>query len=213
MHTNDLEPRELKALLFIRDSILYRHKAPSYRVLAEHIGFKSPRSSYLLVEQLIDKGFLERTAKGNLRLLQDIQGNESGGRTVDIPVVGSVACGLPLLAEENVEAMIPVSQQIARPGAQYFLLRAAGNSMNSAGIEDGDLVLVRQQPVAENGQRVVALIDDSATIKELQHHKDKVVLVPRSSDPSHQPIILERDFLIQGVVIDTLPNPMEKTYA
>ena len=77
--------------------------------------------------------------------------------------------------------------------------------MNRAGINDGDLVLVRQQPVAENGDRVVALIDDSATIKILQRFSDKIVLMPRSTDPSHQPIILERDFHIQGVVIDVIP--------
>ncbi len=115
-------------------------------------------------------------------------------------------CGLPLLAEENTEALIPVSQRIAKPGAQYFLLRAAGDSMDKAGINDGDILVVRQQPVAEEGQKIVALIGDSATVKEFRRRGDKVVLMPRSSNPVHQPIVLEGDFMVQGVVIATLPD-------
>jgi repressor LexA len=103
--------------------------------------------------------------------------------------------------------MIPVSQRLARPGAIYFLLRAVGNSMDLAGIGDGDLVLVRQQPVANEGDRVVALIDDEATIKEFRRRGNTIILAPRSSDKSHKPIILERDFMIQGLVIETIPNP------
>jgi repressor LexA len=105
--------------------------------------------------------------------------------------------------------MVPVSQRIARPGAVYFLLHAVGDSMDEAGINDGDLVLVRQQPVADEGQKIVALIDDEATIKEFRRKKEKVVLAPRSSNPRHRPIILDQEFIIQGVVIDTLPNPLE----
>ena len=76
---------------------------------------------------------------------------------------GRCSTGNPLLAEQNIEAMIPVSRGLAQPGAKYFLLRAVGNSMDLAGIEDGDLVLVRQQPSAENGETVVALINEEAT--------------------------------------------------
>ena len=78
--------------------------------------------------------------------------------------------------------------------------------MNEAGIQPGDLVLVRQQNVAENGQRVVALIDDDATLKEFQHKGNAVALVPRSSNPKHKPIILERDFQVQGVIITSISN-------
>ena len=199
----------MKALFFIKDSISYRGRSPSYRDIKEHIGFSSPRSAYVLIDRLIAKGYLNKTPKGNLTLLKDINVNIQTERTVEIPLVGSAPCGLPLLAEENIEAMIPVSQRIARPGAGYFLLHAVGDSMDEAGINDGDLVLVRQQPVAEEGQRVVALIDDEATIKEFRRKNNKVVLTPRSSNPRHRPIILYQDFLIQGIVIDTLPNPLE----
>lgn len=209
MNTTSPDPKEFKGLFFIRDSIIYRGKTPSLRAISEHMGFKSPRSASLLIDRLIKKGYLERTPLGNLRLLKDIDGKVHTERVVELPLVGFVPCGLPLLAEENIEAWIPVSQRIAKPGAQYFLLRAMGDSMDRSGIKDGDLLIVRQQPVAENGDRVVALIGDSATVKEFQRKGDKVVLMPRSNNPVHQPIILSGDFMIQGVVVDTLTNPLE----
>jgi repressor LexA len=120
--------------------------------------------------------------------------------------VGSVACGIPILAEENIEAMIPVSKGLAKPGNRYFLLRAVGDSMNLAGIDDGDLVLVRQQPAAKNGDLVVALIDDAATIKEFYRAGDAVVLKPKSKNKRHQPIVLTEDFQVQGIVVKTIKN-------
>lgn len=138
-------------------------------------------------------------------MLREAETNVQSERTIEIPLVGSAPCGAPLLAEENIETTVQVSQRIARPGATYFLLRAIGTSMNNAGINDGDLVIVRQQPIAVDGDRVVALIDDEATIKEYRRHDDRVILSPRSNDAQHKPIILEGDFLIQGVVIGTIP--------
>ena len=78
--------------------------------------------------------------------------------------------------------------------------------MNKAGIQDGDLVLVRQQPVAEPGDKVVALINDDATIKEYHPQENAVVLMPRSTNTKHRPIILTEDFQVQGVVVTTIPN-------
>lgn len=207
--TTTLESKELKGLFFIRDTIIYRGKTPSLRAISIHIGFKSPRSASLMIDRLIKKGFLERTPKGNLRLLKEIDGGFQSEQVIDLPLVGCAPCGLPLLAEENTEAWIPVSKRIAKPGARYFLLRAQGDSMNLRNISDGDLMIVRQQPVAENGDRVVALINDSATVKEFRRKGDKVILMPRSSNPVHKPIILYSDFMIQGVVVDALPNPLE----
>ena len=209
VNTNDLKPQELKGLQFIRNFVLYRGRSPSLRVIAEHMHFRSPRSSALLIDRLINKGYLGRTPLGNLRLLKEIAQAVSAEQVVELPLVGTVPCGLPLLAEENVEAWIPVSQRLAKPGAQYFLLRAVGDSMDQRGIHEGDLLLVRQQPVAESGERVVALLGDEATVKEFQRKSDKVVLMPRSSNPAHKPIIMDSDFMIQGVVVDTLPNPIE----
>ncbi len=210
MNKNNLDPKEFKALFFIRNGIVYQGKSPSLRAIGEHLGFKSPRSAYVLVDRLIEKGYVGKTKLGNLRLIKDIDGRNNAEHVVELPLVGNAPCGLPLLAEENIEAWISISQRIAKPGAKYFLLRAIGNSMNLAGIKDGDLMLVRQQPVAENGDRVVALIDDSATIKEFHRKKDKIVLMPRSNDPNYKPIILDGDFMVQGVVINTLPDPLKQ---
>jgi repressor LexA len=202
MDTSSLKAHEIKGLLFIRDNLLYQGRTPTLQAIADHVGFKSRRASSLLIDRLIAKGLLARTPAGSLRVLSDLSSEGAQDRTVPVPLVGSAPCGAPLLAAENISATFPVSQRIARPGANYFLLRAVGNSMNLAGIEDGNLVLVRQQPVANEGDRVVALIDDEATIKELRRSGDKVLLMPRSTDASHRPIILDRDFLIQGIVLD-----------
>lgn len=208
MYKEKLQPKEFKALFFIRNVLTYEQKFPSFRAIKEHLGFKSPRSAYVLVDRLIKKGYLEKTPRGNFKLLKDIDGKVQTERTVKIPLVGTAPCGLPLLAEENIEEMIPISQRLARPGARYFLLHAVGDSMNQVGIQDGDLALVRQQPVANEGERIVAVIDDSATIKEFHRKGGKIILMPRSSNPVHQSIIVpEENFIIQGVVIDTIPNP------
>ena len=124
----------------------------------------------------------------------------SSEETIDIPLLGNVACGFPILADENVEARVPVSIKLIKKGFRYFLLRAKGDSMNNAGIDDGDLVLIRQQQQAENGDKVVALINDEATIKEYHHNGSLVVLKPKSKSKKYQPIILSADFLIQGIV-------------
>ncbi|MCX7698830.1 MAG: transcriptional repressor LexA [Candidatus Goldbacteria bacterium] len=129
-----------------------------------------------------------------------------GEQTVQVPVVGRASCGKPILAEENIESTIPVSTKIARPPYKYFFLRAKGDSMNLAGINDGDLVLVRQQQTAQNKDIVVALIDDEATIKEYNIMEDKVILKPKSDNPVHKPIIVTRDLKIQGIVVSTISN-------
>lgn len=176
------------------------------RELMTALKYKSPRSAALLLERLADAGMVKRRSDGYLRLLKDFEDRPANSQTIDVPLVGSVACGVPIFAEENVEAMIPVSKSLARLGKRYFLLRAHGDSMNLAGIDDGDLVLVRQESTAEDGDLVVALIDDDATIKEFHHGGDAVVLKPRSRNKRHQPIILTENFQIQGVVVRTIKN-------
>lgn len=125
--------------------------------------------------------------------------------TVKVPVVGDITCGTPILAIENIESEIPVSVDLVKGSNKYFLLRAIGNSMNLTGINDGDLVLVKQQNTAENGDRVVALIDDEATIKEFHRSDQAIILKPRSTENKHKPIILTQEFKIQGIVIATIP--------
>ena len=204
--SGDLRPIERRALTLIRNRIAHGGAAPSVRELGKALGFSSPRSSADVIDRLIQLGYLRRRAGRSLQLLRMPNDAEDRESTVEVPLVGSAPCGLPLLAEENVEAMIPVSVSLARPTQRYFLLRAMGDSMTEVGIDDGALVLVRQQPTAEVGDIVVALVDDEATIKELRRSSDAVVLMPRSRNDKHKPIILRRDFRVQGVVIATLPN-------
>lgn len=126
-------------------------------------------------------------------------------QTVKVPLLGSVACGTPIFAQENIEAYIPVSTHFIKPSNKYFILKASGDSMNEAGINDGDLVLVKQQQIANDKDLVVALIDDEATIKEFHKKQNMIILKPKSTEKKHQPIILTEDFRIQGIVEAVIP--------
>ena len=205
MKKGNLDNREFKGLFFINDSVVYKGKSPSLRDIAKHLGFSSPRSVSLLLERLEKKGYIRKTDGGNIVILKGLDGETQSERTIEIPLVGSVACGIPLLAEENIEAMMPISQKIARPGASYFILRADGESMNKI-IKDGDLAIVRQQPVAENGQIVVALIDDKATLKEFYKTKDHIILCPKSTRKEFKDTIMDNNFFIQRVVVSIINN-------
>jgi repressor LexA len=198
-----LTPIERKALDFISRSLTSEGSSPSIRKLMKHLGYKSTRSASLIVQSLIEKNLLAKRPDGKLRLLQEI---EDDSVTAGIPLVGTVPCGLPLLAEENIEAVIPVSKSLVKNPNDYFLLRAMGDSMDLAGIKDKDLVLVKKQPVASEGEKVVALIDDEATIKVLHLGEGAAALTPKSSNPEHKPIIVGDDFSIQGVVVGTVPS-------
>jgi repressor LexA len=205
MGEESLSIKAREALKHIRSLAMQYGRVPSVRDLMAKMEYKSPRSAMLLMNELEENGFLEKKTDGSYKMIKDLSTTDMA-RTISVPLVGSVACGGPLLAEENIEAYIPVSTSIVKPDSKYFLLRAVGDSMDKAGINPGDLVLVKQQNAAENGQNVVALIDDDATLKEYQHKGNVVALVPRSSNPKHKPIILEREFQIQGIIITSISN-------
>lgn len=196
------DKKDAQGYAFIRRRVLTTGITPSLRELAEEVGYSSRHSAQKMLDRLEEKGLIT-WSKGILCLSSRAPATE---QTIDVPLVGSVACGAPSLAEQEPEVLIPVSTRIARPDQSYFLLRAIGTSMNRSGINDGDLVLVRQQPVAEEGDKVVALINDDATIKHFRREGDVVVLRPNSTDRSHQPIVLSEDFIIQGVVAAVLPS-------
>lgn len=204
---SDLKAPERRALAYIRNRVIHDRVSPSVRQVAEYLGYRSPRTAARIIDRLIEAEFLRRRKSDkSLQLLRLPDEAMEQSATVDVPLVGGAPCGLPLLASENLEAVIRVSEKLAKPPHRYFLLHADGDSMDQVGIKDGGLVLVRQQQTADSGNVVVALIDDEATIKELRVSRDAVALVPRSSNKNHQPIILTSDFLIQGVVVATLPD-------
>ncbi len=185
---------------------MHYSRSPSVREIMDVLGYKSPRSAALVLNNLIDRGIIRRDEGGALRLLKDPEESKSHGRTVNLPLVGIVPCGSPLLAEENIEAMVPVSKSLVHSNHIYFLLRAYGDSMDEVGIKDGDLLLIRQQAIAEEGEKVVALIDDESTVKEFHRGEGVIILKPRSKNKVHQPIILKDDFQIQGVVVAVIPK-------
>lgn len=122
-----------------------------------------------------------------------------------VPLVGSAPCGNPLLGQENIEEYIEVEKSKIKPGFNYFILRATGDSMNLAGINDGDLVLCRQQLKADTGNKVVALLGDNVTIKEYGPRIDGVrLLLPKSSNKDHAPITPGEGDSVQGVVQEVL---------
>jgi len=205
MVDDSLSIKAKEALRHIRNSLMHFGKIPSVRELMNVMDYKSPRSAVLLLEELESKGFLQKRSDGGYRLIKDLESSNIA-RTVSVPLVGTVSCGSPILAEQNIEGHIPVSVTIARPGSKYFLLKAHGDSMEMAGINDGDLMLIKQNNIAENGQKVVALIDDVATVKEFQRKGNYITLLPKSNNPIHQPIILTEEFQIQGVVIAVIPK-------
>lgn len=200
---NRTTKKDLEGYSLIRNQIIHTGVTPSLREIGRAIGYVSPRSVQLMLKRLQDRGLL--SYEDGVIKLSPRKTPTMSEQTVNVPLVGSVACGLPSLAEQDIEALIPVSTRIARPGHRYFLLRAVGTSMNKSGINDGDLALVRQQPSASDGEKVVALINDEATIKHLHHEEGVIVLKPNSTDPSHKPIVLSDEFIIQGVVAATLP--------
>lgn len=205
MGEESLSQKAREALRHMRNTIMHSGRMPSVRELMVAMAYRSPRSAVLLMEELEAEGFLEKKNDGGYRLIKDLKEGHNV-MTIPIPLVGSVTCGTPILAEENIEAWIPVSTAIVKSGSKYFLLRAKGDSMDKAGINEGDLILVKQQAGAQNGENIVALIDDEATVKEFRHRGDFVTLLPNSSNQRHQPIILTRDFQIQGIVVATIPK-------
>lgn len=204
----NLSDKELEALKIIRNCLVHKGKIPSVRELMNGLGYKSPRSSAVIFKSLEEKEILRKKSDGSYQIVDFEIPEDYGSRaqTVKIPLLGSVACGIPIFADENIEAEVSISVEIIKRGYKYFLLRAKGDSMNEAGINDGDLLLIRQQQDANNGDRVLALIDDEATIKEFTRSKGMVILKPKSTNKTHQPIILTSDFRIQGIVEAVIPN-------
>jgi repressor LexA len=178
--------------------------SPTIEELRKALPVGSTRTVLRYLQWLEDEGDIERWP--GARGFRLVKTSKAGLETREIPLVGTAPAGPFMLAEENIEGMVRLPKELLQPpSAKYFLLRVRGNSMNRgrvgrALIEDGDLVLVRQQFTAEPKEVVVALIDGEATIKRFDHGKGYYVLKPESTNPEHKPIIATRDFRILGVV-------------
>lgn len=188
---NALTVRQRKVLQVIRESIATRGYPPSVREIGEQVGLKSPSSVAYQLEALQRKGLLRKDANRpravDIRAAEDAA--EEAGRQMPapayVPMVGRIAAGGPILAEQAIEDVYPLPREIVGDGTT-FLLHVVGDSMIEAAITDGDWVVVRQQPSAENGEIVAAMIDGEATVKTLQRRGGHQWLLPHN--PAYQPI-------------------------
>jgi repressor LexA len=193
----DLSPKQKLLLNIIKEYRRKHGESPTLSELQTMLGVPFLNSVVHLLGKLEEKGYIQR-AKGVDRGITPVGNTQM---TINIPVVGAVACGRPLLAQENVEGYIPVDRKlISDDPKKYFFLKAMGDSMDRAGIKDGDMVLIHSQQKARPEERVIALIDDEATIKIFRPGDGFVALVPKSSNPANKPIILRKNFAIQGIV-------------
>ncbi len=206
MKKHTLDERETETLRQIRNWLMSKGYSPSVRDLTSALGYKSPRSISVLLEKLTEKQAIKRDKEGNIQIINNFAGDESRVATTDIPLVGSVACGAPVFAEENIVDRIPVDTRLVKAPHRYFFLTAKGDSMNLKGINEGDMLLIRQQNTAKEGDIVVALINDEATVKEFSRTKNLVILKPHSKNTKHKPIIVTQDLMIQGIVTSVIPT-------
>ena len=200
-----LTARQRRVLEVIRDSVERRGYPPSMREIGEAVGLMSTSSVAHQLSTLQRKGFLRRDANRpravEVTLPDDATGEGDARPTpAYVPVVGRIAAGGPILAEQVVEDVFPLPRQLVGDG-QLFLLQVKGDSMIDAAIADGDWVVVRRQPVAENGEIVAAMIDGEATVKTFKRQDGHVWLMPHNA--AYQPIPGD-DAVVLGRVVTVL---------
>ena len=201
MSYGKISKKQSEILEYIKNEILNRGFPPSVREICEAVNLKSTSSVHSHLETLEKNGYIRRDpTKPRAIEIVDDNFNLVRRETINVPIIGKVAAGQPLLAVENVEGYFPIPSEYM-PNNKTFMLVVQGDSMVNAGIFNGDYVVVEQQPTAENGQKVVALIDDSATVKTFYKEDGHIRLQPEND--SMEPMIVEPDqpFQILGKVI------------
>jgi len=199
----DLTPRQRRIMEFLRQWSEEHGYPPSVREIGEAVGLVSPSSVAYQLKVLERKGYLRRDANRpravDVRPASELVEERAGRRPAPafVPMLGQIAAGGPILAEEMIEDVYPLPRELVGEGT-LFLLQVKGDSMIDAAICDGDWVAVRQQPTAENGEIVAALIDGEATVKTYQRRDGKVWLLPQN--PAYDPIPGERATIMGRVV-------------
>ena len=211
-----LTEKQRQILEYLKQEILQRGFPPSVREICEAVSLRSTSSVHAHLETLERKGYIKRDATkpraieicdegfhtGRLGAIQGIASEDTASQSevAQIPLIGKVAAGEPILAVENIEGYFPMPVD-RLPNAETFLLKVQGESMVNAGILDGDLVLVEQQATAENGEKIVALVNDSATVKTFYKEDGYFRLQPENDEMD--PILVD-DLQIVGKVIGVL---------
>ena len=190
--------KQQEILEYIKNERLNRGFPPSVREICEAVHLKSTSSVHAHLESLEKNGYIRRdpTKPRAIEILDD-NFNLTRREVVNVPVVGTVAAGQPILAVENIETYFPIPAEYM-PNEQSFLLKVKGESMINAGILNGDQVLVKKQSTARNGDIVVALIEDSATVKTFYKEGDHIRLQPEND--TMDPIIVHGEVQILGKV-------------
>jgi repressor LexA len=182
----ELSDRQRQILEYIRKITRERNYPPSVREIGEAVGLASSSTVHNHLNQLERKGLIHRdpSKSRTVQLVDEAGYDELRRSSVPVPVVGSVAAGVPILAEQNIEDHLLLSPDLAKEG--WFALRVRGDSMVNAGILDGDLVLVQPGQDAEDGTIIVALVEDEATVKRLDRSTGQVRLI--AENPRYAPI-------------------------
>lgn len=201
MAKGNITQKQEEILQYIKEQILQRGFPPAVREICEAVNLKSTSSVHSHLETLEKNGYIRRdpTKPRAIEILDD-DFNLVRREMVNVPIVGRVAAGEPLLAEQNIEDYFPFPVEYVS-NKELFILQVKGESMVNAGILDGDYVLVEQTPSAENGDKVVALIEDGATVKTFYREEEIIRLQPENDfmDP-----IIVQDVTILGRVIGVM---------
>ena len=202
MSYGSISAKQREILEFIKSEILNKGYPPAVRDICEAVNLKSTSSVHAHLSSLEKNGYNRRDpTKPRAIEIVDDSFNLTRREVVNVPMIGTVAAGQPLLAVEHIYGYFPIPSEYL-PNKQIFMLKVKGESMIEAGILDGDLVLVAQQNTARNGDMVVALIDDSVTVKTFYKEKGYFRLQPENA--SMEPIIVKKDPTILGKVIGVL---------
>ena len=182
--------KQQEILDFIKSDILHKGYPPAVRDICEAVHLKSTSSVHSHLETLEKNGYIRRdpTKPRAIEIIDDTF-QLTRREVVNVPLIGTVAAGQPILAQENIENYFPIPAEYM-PNADCFMLKVKGDSMVNAGIFDGDQILVQQQSTANNGDKVVALIDDSATVKTFYKEDGHYRLQPEND--SMNPIIVDQ---------------------
>ena len=205
MSQGKITDKQREILEYIKEMILKKGYPPAVREICEAVHLKSTSSVHSHLESLEKNGYIRRdpTKPRTIEILDD-DFALTRRELVNVPVIGTVAAGVPILAEQNIEDYLPIPAEIL-PNKEVFMLKVKGNSMIEAGIYNGDKVIVAKQPNAENGDKVVALVDDSATVKTFYKENGHFRLQPENS--SMDPIILVLvEILLKLIVVFRIIN-------
>ena len=193
-----LTKRQREILGYVMDSMQERGYPPSVREIGAALGLTSSSTVHSHLAALEKKGFIHRdpSKPRAIEILKD-GASQPPKRVVNVPVLGRIAAGQPIFAEENIEDVFPLPRDFVREDAA-FILRVRGDSMIDAGIHDGDYLVIRQQATANNGEIVAAMIGDEATVKRFYRERDHIRLQPENSAMSP---IIANDVTVLGKAV------------